>query len=91
MIINVNLFWTQNLKTFTVFLFFPQGLKLGVVRFRFDGNPINETDTPSGVSKMIRFLVFLCLKNNKVIIWSGISLILLNSCWNECVLEPMCL
>lgn len=22
------------------------GLKLGVVRFRFDGNPINETDTP---------------------------------------------
>lgn len=25
------------------------GLKLGVVRFRFDGNPINETDTPSGL------------------------------------------
>lgn len=48
--------------------FFPQGLKLGVVRFRFDGNPINETDTPSGVSQMIKFLVFLCLKNNKVII-----------------------
>lgn len=23
------------------------GLKLGAVRFRFDGNPINETDTPT--------------------------------------------
>lgn len=37
--------------TFTVSFF--QGLKLGVVRFRFDGNPINETDTPSGVSEMV--------------------------------------
>lgn len=23
------------------------GVKLGAMRFRFDGNPINETDTPS--------------------------------------------
>lgn len=23
------------------------GLKMGNVRFRFDGNPVNETDTPS--------------------------------------------
>lgn len=26
-----------------------QGLSLQVVRFRFDGNPINETDTPSSL------------------------------------------
>lgn len=45
------MFLKQNLMTFTVSFF--QGLKLGVVRFRFDGNPINETDTPSGVSEMI--------------------------------------
>ncbi|KAL5012155.1 hypothetical protein ScPMuIL_010706 [Solemya velum] len=25
------------------------GLKMGAVRFRFDGNPINETDTPCGL------------------------------------------
>lgn len=33
----------------SILYFHFQGLKLGVVRFRFDGNPINETDTPSGV------------------------------------------
>ncbi|XP_018335344.1 small ubiquitin-related modifier 2 [Agrilus planipennis] len=25
------------------------GLSMGVVRFRFDGNPINETDTPTSL------------------------------------------
>lgn len=60
------------------------------MRFRFDGNFINEIDIFLGVSKMIRFLVFFCLKNNKVIIWLGISLLLFNFCWNECVLELMC-
>lgn len=50
------------------------------MRFRFDGNFINEIDIFLGVSKMIRFLVFFCLKNNKVIIWLGISLLLFNCC-----------
>jgi len=27
-----------------------QGVKMGSMRFRFDGQPINESDTPSGVS-----------------------------------------
>lgn len=50
------------------------------MRFRFDGNFINEIDIFLGVNKMIRFLVFFCLKNNKVIIWLGISLLLFNCC-----------
>ena len=28
-----------------------QGVKMGSMRFRFDGQPINESDTPSGVSQ----------------------------------------
>ena len=38
-----------------IYYFTFQGLKLGVVRFRFDGNPINETDTPHGVSIHLHF------------------------------------
>lgn len=28
---------------------FPQGLSMQVVRFRFDGSPINENDTPTSL------------------------------------------
>lgn len=31
------------------FLPFPQGLSMRQIRFRFDGQPINETDTPAQV------------------------------------------
>ena len=41
---------THHIRSMTLCCIILQGLKLGVVRFRFDGNPINETDTPSGVS-----------------------------------------
>ena len=32
-----------------------QGITTGAVRFRFDGNPINDEDTPSLVSTVVVF------------------------------------
>lgn len=41
----------QNLFTVMVIgVVLLQGVKMDSMRFRFDGNPINETDTPAGVS-----------------------------------------
>ncbi|XDV36215.1 hypothetical protein PO909_006039 [Leuciscus waleckii] len=34
-----------------------QGLSIRQIRFRFDGQPINETDTPAQVSKSAPFLL----------------------------------
>uniref|UniRef100_A0A3Q0RLS8 Small ubiquitin-related modifier n=1 Tax=Amphilophus citrinellus TaxID=61819 RepID=A0A3Q0RLS8_AMPCI len=36
-----------------------QGLSMRQIRFRFDGQPINETDTPSQVSLHTLFLVHI--------------------------------
>lgn len=38
-----------------VILSFIQGLSIRQIRFRFDGQPINETDTPSQVSEPVTF------------------------------------
>ena len=40
-----------------------QGLQISLVRFRFDGNPVKETDTPEGRSfnKFLNILGFLLL------------------------------
>lgn len=49
-------FKSKLLSTFTpdlfpfVLLLFVQGLSMRQIRFRFDGQPINETDTPAQVN-----------------------------------------
>uniref|UniRef100_A0A8C9KQ69 Ubiquitin-like domain-containing protein n=1 Tax=Serinus canaria TaxID=9135 RepID=A0A8C9KQ69_SERCA len=49
----INMFKSKLLSTFTPGLFpfvlflFVQGLSMRQIRFRFDGQPINETDTPA--------------------------------------------
>ena len=43
------LFTTLCAVTFTKSIFCLQGVKSGAMRFRFDGQPINETDTPTQV------------------------------------------
>lgn len=51
-----NKFKSKLLRTFTPGLFpfvlflFVQGLSMRQIRFRFDGQPINETDTPAQVN-----------------------------------------
>lgn len=43
---------STSFKCFTsslLYCFFAQGVSMQVARFRFDGNPINETDTPSSL------------------------------------------
>lgn len=41
--------FTQDLLSFALLLFV-QGLSMRQIRFRFDGQPINETDTPAQVN-----------------------------------------
>lgn len=40
----------DNYGTFTFVILCSQGLTMRQIRFRFDGQPINETDTPAQVS-----------------------------------------
>lgn len=45
--------FTLGLFPFVLFLFI-QGLSMRQIRFRFDGQPINETDTPAQVKAQAR-------------------------------------
>lgn len=42
---------------------FLQGLSMRQIRFRFDGQPINETDTPSQVSQSSALLFHFSLSS----------------------------